>query len=126
MSKQMFADNVPYFKLSDEKRAEIEAEAKALRAEIATPNLHPGAKTRAKLRLAHVERLLELDKRGAGVPDRSSKDQYVEHCKAGQQFTTPSGATYEHQCSCGRHQDVLNARETEQRQREDAPRSKRR
>jgi hypothetical protein len=116
----VFADTLPYFRLSELRRATLEAEAKALRAEIATPNLNAVAKTRAELRLREIERLLALDDRGSGLlPDRASKDHYVQQCRAGQTFTHPrSGRVFEHGCTCGQHVEVLTGNERQERERE--------
>ena len=66
---RQWAAPTPYFKLSDAKRAEYEAEATALRAKIAAPGLRPEVKQKLQQDLAKIEHLLGQD--AAPTPDRT-------------------------------------------------------
>ncbi len=59
---QQWARPTPYFRLSDAKRAEYEAEAAALRVRIAAPGLDLITRDKLKQDLAKVEHLLAMDK----------------------------------------------------------------
>jgi len=56
------AQPTPYFRLSDAKRVELEAEASALRGKIAKVGLRPEVKDKLKQDLAKIEHLLAMDR----------------------------------------------------------------
>jgi hypothetical protein len=63
--------SVPYYRLSDAKRAEYESEATALRAKIAAPGLLPGVKRKLQQDLKKIEDLLAMDRTAA--PDSRTR-----------------------------------------------------
>ncbi len=66
---------VPYYKLSAARRTELEQQAKALKIIVEDPRSNAVARTKARLELQHVQRLLDIDGHsGATKPpvDRSS------------------------------------------------------
>jgi hypothetical protein len=65
-----FADPVPYFKLNDRRRAELEAEAEALAAKIAAPGLDLVVRDKLKQDLKKITDELGMDRNAP--PVRSS------------------------------------------------------
>lgn len=65
----------PYFKLSPARKNELTLRAKALKLIVADPRSNGVTRTKAKLELEHIQRMLETDGRTGGPrPDRSSAD----------------------------------------------------
>lgn len=65
-----FAAAVPYFKLSDARRAELEGDAAALTAKIEQPGLDPVVRDKLKQDLRKIQDELAMDRNAP--PDRSS------------------------------------------------------
>lgn len=56
-----FAAPTPYFRLSDAKRTEYQAQVAALKAQLANPGLDPVVKVRVQQDLAKIQHLLAMD-----------------------------------------------------------------
>lgn len=78
-----FADPVPYFRLSDARRAELEGDAAALTAKIAQPGLDPVVRDKLKQDLRKITDELMMDRNAP--PDRSSS-------MPGRGYDRPTGA----------------------------------
>jgi hypothetical protein len=88
--------------LNPARRRTLELELEALRLIADDKMSSETARKKAALDAAKLEKLLALP---------------AQSCKAGQTFTTRRGDTYEHQCTCGRHVEVVE--NAAQRARED-------